>query len=194
MKKILFCTGNPRKVREAQEACEPHSIQVQQANLSINEIQSYKPIEITKHKVEQAFSLLGQPVVVNDSSWSIPALNGFPGGYMKDVDHWFAPEDFIQLINRHENREIKLIECIFYQDANHVKSFLREFTGEISKVPRGISGSSIEKVVIFNGKTIAEHHDQGSMAFQAEDFIWHDFAGWYIRNKQPLRKQHDTHS
>lgn len=33
-------------------------------------------------RLRDARFVLGIP---NDSSWSIPALNGFPGGYMKDV-------------------------------------------------------------------------------------------------------------
>ena len=37
-------------------------------------------------------------IVVADTSWSIPSLNGFPGGYMKDVAEWFTPEDFIKQV------------------------------------------------------------------------------------------------
>lgn len=179
MKQITFATGNPRKVREAREACDPLGITIVSQSLDIDEIQAHNPIKITEHKVNQAFTLLGEPVVVNDASWSIPSLNGFPGGYMKDVAEWFTPKDFISLINQYENREIKLIECIFYKDSHQTKSFLREFIGEIAIEPRGEGGNSVEKVAIFNTKTIAEHHNNGNMAFEAKDYIWLDFAKWY---------------
>jgi XTP/dITP diphosphohydrolase len=176
---ITFATGNARKLREAEEGCNPYGVTVEQAVVDFLEIQSDNPFDITRHKAEQAFNALQRPVVVNDASWSIPALGGFPGAYMKDVANWFAPEDFIQLINRHKNREISLIECIYYKDATQTNSFIRKFTGEITTEPRGNSGISIEKVVLFNNLTIAEWHNQNKMAFEAKDFIWADFGKWY---------------
>ncbi len=68
MKTIHFATGNARKLREAREACELFDIKVDQAKLHLDEIQSRNPIEITKHKAEQAFAQLQKPVVVNDAS------------------------------------------------------------------------------------------------------------------------------
>ena len=51
----------------------------------MDEIQHHDPLKITEAKVKSAYEKAGQPVVVNDSSWEIPVLGGFPGGYMKDV-------------------------------------------------------------------------------------------------------------
>lgn len=93
MKKILFATNNQRKIREAMVACEKFDVEVEQVKLEIDEFQSNDPQKISKEKAEAAFLLVKKPVVVTDTFWNIPALNGFPGAYMKDVAEWLKPED-----------------------------------------------------------------------------------------------------
>ena len=97
MKNILFVTGNNRKIKEAQSSCDLFEIKVVSQPLDIDEIQDHDPIKITKRKAEDAFSQIKAPLIVNDAFWSIPALNGFPGGYMKDITEWFEAQDFINL-------------------------------------------------------------------------------------------------
>ena len=85
MKQITFVTGNSRKFEEASSVLQQYGVTVEQLQLDIDEIQHHDPLEITKAKACAAYQKAGRPVVVNDTSWKIPALNGFPGGYMKDV-------------------------------------------------------------------------------------------------------------
>ncbi|MDZ7785726.1 MAG: non-canonical purine NTP pyrophosphatase [Candidatus Saccharibacteria bacterium] len=176
--KITFVTGNPRKLGEAKEACKPFGIEVGQTKLDIHEIQHHNPIQISKHKANEAYDLIKTPLVINDATWKIPALNGFPGGYMKDVAEWFSPEDFIALMKNKRDKRLCCVETVIYKDKNVEKIFHREFWGEVSNNPKG-SGNSIEQIAKFNGKTIGEHRDQGRFAFDAKDYIWHDFAKWY---------------
>lgn len=98
MKKILFATGNERKIGEAKAACDDFGIEVEQVDLDIDEIQAHDPTVIAKHKAQEAYKQVNEPVVVTDTSWNIPVLGGFPGGYMKDVSAWFEPQDFISLM------------------------------------------------------------------------------------------------
>src|SRR5450830_475374 len=98
MKTVYFATSNQEKMLIAQTVCESAGINVVQAPLDIHEIQGEDPKLIVKEKARSAFKQLGKPVIVSDDSWDIPALNGFPGPYMKSVNHWFESQDFLRLM------------------------------------------------------------------------------------------------
>ena len=178
MKKIFFATANSRKIGEAILACKDFEINVEQVLLDIVEIQAHDPILITKHKAKEAFRQIQKPVVVTDTSWNILSLNGFPGGYMKDVAEWFSAEDFIRIVTEDREKKINFTETIAYQDANEQKIFSKTFWGVISDKPRG-EGNSIEQVAQFGGYTIAERHDQGRFSHESEDYVWYEFARWF---------------
>jgi XTP/dITP diphosphohydrolase len=178
MKNILLATTNPRKVSEARASCKLYDIEVEQIELDIKEIQSHDPIEISIQKARDAYKTVALPVVITDTSWNISALNGFPGGYMKDVVEWFEPEDFLNLLREKADRSVTFTETIVYMDANQTKVFSREFKGVIAMEPRG-KGNTIEQIAEFNGKTIAENHDVGKNSHDPKEYIWYDFAKWY---------------
>lgn len=180
MNKIFFSTGNQRKIQEAQAACDLFGIEVAPISLEFDEIQSHDPLLISMQKVEDAYKLAGKSaIVVADTSWSFPALNGFPGGYMKDVAEWFTPEDFINLMSDKDDKTIIFCESIVYKDQYETKVFSKEYVGSIAETPRGNSGNSIDKVALFNGRTFAEGHDLGETSHKPEDYIWYGFAKWF---------------
>lgn len=182
MNKIVFSTSNQRKIKEARAACELFDIEVVPIALDFEEIQSHDPLAISLRKVEDAYALAGEPaIVVADTSWSIPSLNGFPGGYMKDVAEWFTPEDFINLMASKQDKTIIFCETIVYKDASEVKVFSKEYSGLIADAPRGNSGNAMDKVGLFNGRTLAESHDSGETSHKPEDYIWYEFAEWYSK-------------
>ena len=178
MKEIIFVTGNTRKLGEARSSCDLFGIQIIQQALLIDEIQSHDPSVIALQKAGKAYEMLKQPLVINDGYWAIPALNNFPGGYMKDIAQWFTPDDFLSLMKDKMDRSIIITESIIYQDEKAVKVFTKEFRGFFSNEPRG-HGNSIEQVAVFNGLTLAEHHDQGQFSEKPEDQLWYEFAQWF---------------
>lgn len=180
MKEVIFSTGNSTKLKEAIEACTPFNINIIHKNFSIDEIQSSAPLEIALHKARTGYGITQQPIVINDSFWQIPALNGFPGGYMKDIIHWFAPKDFVNLMKDKTDRRVCITECIVYKDTKTEKLISKDFWGEIAQAPSG-SGNSIDQVAIFNGMTLGEHHRQGNSTYDPKDYIWDDFAKWFSK-------------
>jgi XTP/dITP diphosphohydrolase len=178
MKEVVFSTGNVTKLREATEACTPFGINIIHKKLDIDEIQSHDPLKIAAHKAKEAYSLVLKPMVINDSFWEIPALNGFPGGYMKDIIEWFTAEDFINLMQGKTDRRVCITECIVYKDATTEKLITKRFWGKIADKPYG-KGNSIDQVAIFNDMTLGEHHKLGRLVFEPKDYIWNDFAKWF---------------
>ncbi|MDE2144954.1 MAG: hypothetical protein KGJ01_03245 [Patescibacteria group bacterium] len=186
MKSIVFATTNERKIGEARLACQKFGIEIEQVKLEINEIQSGDPKKISREKAKAAYTQAGKPLVVTDTFWNIPALNGFPGGYMKEVAGWFKEEDFLNLIKDKNDRRISFTESVTYIDGDELKEFSKEFWGVIANEPRGI-GNSIENIAEFDGFTIGERRAQNSFSHKAEDYIWIDFAKWFVNRYQEER-------
>ncbi len=179
MNKIALATTNTRKMAEAVAGCTPYGIEVVQVLLDIEEIQSADFTKVALAKAIEAYRQANEPVAVTDTAWQIPALKGFPGAYMKEVAEWLTPQDFLNLIAPYSDRRICFIESIAYKDAETEKVFSREFWGELLTESRGAKGTSIETLAAFNGRTIAESHDQGVTSHNPNDYIWADFAKWY---------------
>ncbi len=178
MKHVVLVTGNSRKLGEAKAALTDFDIEVENRQFDIDEIQSHDVMAIAKNKALKAFEVAGEPVVVTDTSWDMPALHGFPGGYMKDVADWFDATDFINLLKGHDDKSISFTETIVYQDDKQTKVFSQKFIGRIADSPRG-SGNSIEQLAEFDGFTIGERQQQGRFSHDPKDYVWYQFGQWY---------------
>ena len=180
--KVLLGSGNARKLGEARLGCAPYGISVELVAVAFREMQSTDPVAIAVDKSRQAFAQVGRPVLVADTFWAIPALNGFPGAYMKEVTRWFGPQDFLNLLAPYANRRILLTETVVFVAADgETQVFCGEYWGEITPEPRG-DGLPVEQVVAFGGETIAERRNRGLFSHDPEDFIWADFAEWCTRS------------
>lgn len=191
MSNVLFATGNASKFYEASTICKGFDIMLEQGPIDIDEIQHHDSIKITEAKVKSAFDLLKCPVVVNDSSWSIPALGGFPGGYMKDVTAWLSTEDFQALMRDKEDKRIFLREVVAYYDGNDLNIFTHERTGYFLSEPQGKSLPSFARLVQMESddKTISQIFDAGNWSTKKVDEYkhWYDFAGWYQQSNKVQR-------
>ena len=183
-KKIAFITGNPHKLEEAKSVLKDYDITIESLQFDIDEIQHYNPLEITKAKARAAYEKAGYPILVNDSSWEIPALGGFPGGYMKDVANWFTAEDFLALMKDKNDRRIILHDVVAYFDGEQLKLFIYDQTGVFINQPRG-EGTSMNQVVSMEdsgGLTIAEEfalrHD-GAEINPSHFQHWQKFGEWF---------------
>ena len=183
MKRILFATGNSRKIAEANHTLARFGIEVLSQRVEIEEIQHRDPVEVTKAKAVAAFNATGEPVVVSDTSWSIPALGGFPGAYMKDISAWLAPEDWVGLMGRHLDKRIFCHEHVAYYDGTLLQHFQADYEGYFVDTPRGRDHNeeSFEKLVILYGnKTMAEQLADGEIASAGEDLRhWELFGEWF---------------
>jgi XTP/dITP diphosphohydrolase len=181
MKKILFITGNKRKIWQAETTLEPFGIKVEAKDLDVPEIQSHDPMEVARSKANAAYELAGRPVAICDFSWNFPALNGFPGSYMKDMNHWFTSDDFLRLMHGVEDRRVIFIETIVYSDGKETKEFSVTFNATLTHEPRGKNENANYEITIYEGsdKTIAEHYAEGTHARDMSKSAWQAFGEWY---------------
>lgn len=182
MTKILFATGNSRKITEASETLREYGIEVEPVKVEIDEIQHRDPVEITKAKARAAYQVVHQPVVVSDTSWEIPALGGFPGGYMKDIASWLDARDWLALMARHEDKTIYCHEHVTYFDGERLQHFQSVYTGQFIDEAKGREHpeESFERVVVLYGnQTMAGQLADGLVASAGESLDhWKQFGAW----------------
>ncbi|MDB5163940.1 MAG: RdgB/HAM1 family non-canonical purine pyrophosphatase, dITP/XTP pyrophosphatase [Candidatus Saccharibacteria bacterium] len=183
MKELIFSTGNADKFASAQSACTEYGLTFTQSKLDIDEIQGENSERIARDKANKAFVLVQKPLVVTDDSWAFLGLNGFPGAYMRSMNHWFTPEDFLRLTLPLQDRQVLLKMYVVYQDAQRQKLFTGEVSGKLLKEVRGHSDNPSHSIVSLdgdNGLSIAEVYEQGTNLSQRQSaIIWHQFAKWY---------------
>lgn len=179
MKQIIFSTGNRMKLGQATTSCALFGVEIIHKKLDIDEMQSHDPMKIAINKAREAYRQVDRPLIINDTFWAIPALSGFPGGYMKDVAQWFSSEDFIKLMQGKDDRSVLITDCIIYKDDKIEKTIKKEFWGEIADEPRG-NGNSIENVAVFGGMTLAENNELNGTTLGTDENIWSEFSKWYL--------------
>ena len=186
MNKLIFATGNKSKFYEASTICRDFQITLEQHAIAIDEIQHHDSLKITEAKVKSAYDAIRQPLVVNDSTWRIPALGGFPGGYMKDVASWLSTEDFQALMKDKSDKRIFLNEIVAYYDGVDMTIFTHERLGHFREEPSGNSLPSFAKLVQMESDemTISEIFDAGNWDTKSVDEYkhWYDFARWHQRS------------
>jgi len=148
--------------------------------INLLEIQSDNGEAIARHKAAAAFKALQTPLVVSDDSWSIPGLNGFPGPYMKYINEWFTPADFLRLTVDLEDRRIILRQEVVYQDAAEQVAFAVDTACLLLKELRGNSKYSHLTITSIDGQqSLAEIGVAGGSGLAGTRSVWHEFCAWW---------------
>jgi len=78
---LTLVTSNPNKKIEVEEILV--GVEIAAAALELPEIQSMDLKEIVMAKARSAYAMVGAPVLVEDVSFEMECLNGFPGPFVK---------------------------------------------------------------------------------------------------------------
>ena len=189
MKEITVVTGNQKKVWQLQTAVEPLGITVLSEDVAIHEIQEpdgdVHGVEVAREKARAAFAVLSRPLIVCDQYWEIPALGGFPGPYMKDLDKYLSSENILAMMANKNDRTINLYENVIYTDADTTKDFAVQYGAQLALEPAG-EGQPSGRLIIYDGTdlTIAQHRERGEHARDMNQSAWRMFGEWYVRQDQ----------
>lgn len=183
---LKFVTGNANKFKVAKAICIQHDISLEQIVIDLDEIQSEDPEQIINAKVKAAYEAIGEPVVVSDDSWHMPALNGFPGPYMKSINHWFTTQDFLNLMADKSDRTAIIIKLLAHYDGSTITIFRKDTAGKLLKESRGNSNIPIRNIFVGDANpdtTLAEFDALGQIdspnRLNKEPEPWHDLAPWF---------------
>lgn len=179
MKKVLYITGNQKKLENAAAFLADYDIAPESQKVDSQEIQSEDAVAIAIQKARDAYEQLKQPLFVNDASWHIKALNGFPGPYMRNMVEWLTTEDLLKLMEGKADRSIVLRDTIVYKDGETEKVFTNDVHGVLLEAPVGDGGGPfVTKLISFDesGKSLAEVNTVGYS--EKEKPLWQEFATW----------------
>lgn len=182
---LLFCTTNTDKFELGSRSFQKHGLILEQLQIEVDEVQSEDPYYILDHKIRSIYEKVKRPLIVTDDSWNIPALGGFPGAYMKSVNHWLAPDDWLNLMSTHEDKRIFLESRLAYIDESGVKNFEdsqeRKFLDKVSET----DGVSILRVIsLSNDPTpLNELWKRDPELLLNGRLVWENFIDWYKNKK-----------
>ncbi len=180
---VLFITGNDNKAKEAKDICLQNGVVIYHESLVLTEIQSDDISEIAVEKAKQAYSLVKIPLIINDSSWIIPSMGGFPGPYMKHMNKWLKAEDFIKLMDGKDDRAIILRETVVYIDDKGTQIISKDIFGQVLKEVKGLMGAPSDKVItlLMSGESISERLGRRQPVMDLNDNVCIKFCEWYKR-------------
>jgi len=130
-------------------------MEVEHVRLEIPEYRDDDVGEIAKKKGEFAFRIIKRPLIVDDTAFSIDALNGFPGPYAAYVQNTIGNSGVLKLMSGIEDRNAHFETAIAYVDHQGVRIFRGRINGTI--VPeRGDEGFGYDPIFEWEGRTLAE--------------------------------------
>lgn len=135
MKEILFATGNKGKVASLERVFGRNGVDlvVRQVDLKLIEPQADTAVEVSLVKARQAYEQLGKPVIVDDGSFHIEALNGFPGPYAKYMNETIGADGYLKVMKGIENRRAYFLNSLVFVDEHGVEHVFESspYTGRI---------------------------------------------------------------
>jgi non-canonical purine NTP pyrophosphatase (RdgB/HAM1 family) len=179
MKDIVYITGNQKKLENATTFLGKYDLSLTNQQVDVQEIQADNAVDVAIRKARDAFAIVNEPLFINDASWHIPALNGFPGPYMRYIVDWFNSDDLLALMINKEDRTIILRDTIVYKDATQEKVFTNDVTGTILMKPtEGDNGPFITKLISFEEdmRSLAQMNTVGFD--DREAILWDEFGSW----------------
>ncbi len=131
---LVYMTGNPRKAeRLSLHLKRP----VRHIKMDLPEIQSLDVEEVVRHKADAAYSIVGEPVLVEDYSLRFFALGHLPGPLIKWFTKSLTMQQICDLIKPGQSRLAVTHVAMGYCNADGAHVFTGERQGHISLAPRG---------------------------------------------------------
>jgi non-canonical purine NTP pyrophosphatase (RdgB/HAM1 family) len=164
MKPVIFITGNQRKVDYLAKWLE---LPLHHHKLDLDEIQSLDTRTVAEHKARQAYAILKEPVLVEDTSLVFTAMGRLPGTMVKWFLEEIGTEGLCKLAGGLAHRKAVATVTYAYCDGEKVHFFEGSTEGLVAPQPRGENGMGWDPTFIPNGseQTFAEMPDNEKKRF-----------------------------
>lgn len=179
--KITIVTGNLNKAQEV-AAFFSGEVEVIHVQLDCPEYRDDDIGEIAYQKARFAYEKLKTPLIVDDTAFAIPALNGFPGPYAAYVYGTIGNEGISRLMDGRPDLSAWFETAIAYADSGGILVFRGRLEGRIVP-PRGTGGFGYDPIFETGGRTLAEYSltEKSLMSHRARALA--AFRDW-VRNRQ----------
>lgn len=127
MNEIIFATSNSGKVATLQSHLAIHgldNIEVVQSTFDLIEPQAATALEVATSKAKQAYQIAKAPILVDDSSFHIYALGGFPGPYIKYMLDTVGAEGIVRFMEgKQDRRAYGMSALVFVDEQGKIHNF-----------------------------------------------------------------------
>ncbi len=142
---------------------------------------------IAREKARYAYEQLRRPLIVDDTAFSIRALNGFPGPYAAYVLDTIGIEGILTLMETRVDRYASFVTAIAYADETGIRVFEGEIEGRIV-APRGTGGFGYDPIFEMGDQTLAELPLETKSAISHRGRALSAFAAWWKEHAASVRK------
>jgi len=178
-------SSNADKVREVAEFFGS-TLEVTHVSLDIPELRSEDVSEISRQKAQYAFDRLLTPLIVDDTTFSIDALKGFPGPYAAYVLHTIGNAGILKIMKDVEDRNAHFTTAIAFADNDGIRVFSGTIHGRIVAMSRGIGGFGYDPIFEIEERTLAELPIEVKSRMSHRALALTAFRDWFIREYRPL--------
>ena len=177
--KIAVVTSNPHKV---EEVCSffGSGIEVEHVPLECPEYRHDDVGEIAREKARWAYCRINRSLIVDDTAFSINALEGFPGPYAAYVLRTIGLEGILRLMEEKEDTSCFFETAIACAWSGGIQIFRGRVEGRIV-APRGDAGFGYDPIVEVEGKTLAERSLEEKTAISHRGRALRAFSAWASR-------------
>ncbi|ARM75793.1 XTP/dITP diphosphatase [Acidianus manzaensis] len=179
---IKIVTGNKRKFEELNEIAKEYNLKLSMIDLPKFEIQADTLEEVVRHAASVIYTMLHEPIILEDSGLFIESLNGFPGPYTKFAKQTIDINGILKLMTNIENRKAYFKTALAYVDEYEIKIFTGEVHGKISYEAKGDKGFGFDPIFIPDGceKTFAELNIQEKNQYSHRSRAFRKFLEYYL--------------
>lgn len=170
MKDFVFITGNQHKLDYLAKWL---GTPVDHRKIDLDEIQSLDIQTVVKHKAEQAYALVGRPVLVEDVALTFHAMGRLPGTFIRWFLEEMGTEGLCQMMRPFEDKRAAATILYGLYDGQQLRTFGHEVEGTIPDAPRSLEGNEWQSAKSWNSifipdsslKTYAEMLDDELAGF-----------------------------
>jgi XTP/dITP diphosphohydrolase len=148
LERITLVTGNAGK---AAEYAAMLGIEVTPASVDLPEIQALDVADVAARKAADAYALLGEPVLVDDSGLAVLAWKGLPGALVAWFIQTVGAHGILDMAAGLTDRRATAVTALGYADAAGVRVFQGTDNGTLATEPRGTSGFGFDPIFIPGG-------------------------------------------
>jgi non-canonical purine NTP pyrophosphatase (RdgB/HAM1 family) len=166
-KHIHLVTSNQRKVDDYNRRINLPNLEIVRLNVDLDEGRSLDIQEIANIKLQQAKKLFpNKAILVEDRGFFIPALNNFPGPFVKIFLKSIGIEGVLKLMESKEDRTALFITVLAYFDGNTDHFFVDTEIGFLGLTAKGNNIRGWTDILYIYGheafpnKSLAELNDE----------------------------------
>jgi XTP/dITP diphosphohydrolase len=147
-------TSNQHKAAEV-AAFFRNEVDIEHVCIELPEYRFNDVGEIARNKAEYAYNMVKRPLFVDDTAFSVEALQGFPGPYAAYVHATIGNAGILKLLDDIADRRAHFETAIAFAVEEGIQVFRGRLEGVIVP-PRGHQGFGYDPIFEVAGRTLAE--------------------------------------